>query len=227
MNPAKQKRMQKAIQFLFAGFFFLLSFNLGAQDKGEFSIGADLVSRYIWRGTNTGGKSFHIQPEATFTYKNIELGAWGSYGLSNNFKEYDFYATYSFSNFAFTFCDYNCPTDEPGVPTTYLELGLSWEGDGKIPVYGNIYQYFYNDDGTYIDLGVKINSRHKLPMDLNLGFTPWEGSYADKTAILNVSYTISYDIPVSKEFTLPVFSSLIFNPDIEKVYFAAGISLCL
>ncbi len=219
--------MQKAIQFLFAGFYFLQSFSLGAQDKAEFSIGADLVNRYVWRGTNIGGKSFHIQPGATFTYKNIELGAWGSYGLSNDYKEYDFYGIYSFSNFALTFCDYNCPTDEPGVPVTYLELTLSYEGSGKIPVYGNINQYFYNDDGTYIDLGVKINSRHKLPMDLNLGFTPWEGSYADKTAILNVSYTISYEIPVSKEFTIPVFSSLIVNPDMEKAYFAAGISLYL
>lgn len=219
--------MQKATSFLFAGFLFLQSFILTAQDKGEFSIGADLVNRYIWRGTNLGGKSFHVQPGATYAYKNIELGAWGSYGISNDYKEYDFYATYSFSNFAFTFYDYNCPTDEPGVPTSFLELALSYEKAGKIPVYGNVYQYFYNDDGTYIDLGVKINSRHKLPMDLNVGFTPWEGSYADKTAIVNVSYTINYDIPVSKEFTIPVFSSVVVNPYIEKVYFTAGISLYL
>lgn len=219
--------MQKAIHFLGAGFFFLQSFNLIAQDKAEFSIGADLVNRYVWRGTNLGGNSFHIQPGATFTYKNIELGAWASYGLSNDYKEYDFYGTYSFSNLALTFCDYNCPTDEPGIPETYFELALSYEGNDKIPFYGNINQYFYNDDGTYIDLGVKINSRHKLPMDLNLGFTPWKGSYADQTAILNISYKISYDIPVSKEFSIPVFSSLIVNPDIEKIYFTAGISLYL
>lgn len=217
--------MQKAVRFFFAGFFFLQYFSLSAQEKGEFSIGADFVNRYIWRGANTGGKSFHIQPGATFTYKNIELGAWGSYGLTNDFKEYDFYGTYSFSDFALTFIDYNCPTDEPGVPVTYLELTFSYVGNGKIPVYGNMNQYFYNDDATYIDLGVKINSRHELPMDLNIGFTPREGSYADKTAIVNVSYTINYDIPVSKEFTIPVFSSLIVNPDAGKVYVAAGVSL--
>lgn len=219
--------MQKAVKFFFAGIFFLLSFTLLAQDKGEFSIGADLVNRYIWRGTNVGGKSLHIQPGATFTYKNIELGSWGSYGLSNDFKEYDFYAAYSLNKFALTFSNYNCPTDEPGVPTSFIEVALSYEGNGKIPVYANTYQYFYNDDGTYIDFGLKINSRHKLPMDLNLGFTPWKGSYADQAAILNVSYTVSYDIPVSKEFRIPVFSSLVVNPDMEKVYFAAGISFYL
>lgn len=47
-----------------------------AQDKVEASVGADLVSGYIWRGQDLGGVS--IQPSLGISYKGLSLGAWGS-----------------------------------------------------------------------------------------------------------------------------------------------------
>ena len=45
-----------------------------AQDKVEASVGADLVSGYIWRGQDLGGVS--IQPSLGISYKGLSLGAW-------------------------------------------------------------------------------------------------------------------------------------------------------
>ena len=52
-----------------------------AQDKVEASVGADLVSGYIWRGQDLGGVS--IQPSLGISYKGLSLGAWGSVGFMN------------------------------------------------------------------------------------------------------------------------------------------------
>lgn len=46
-----------------------------AQDKVEASVGADLVSGYIWRGQDLGGVS--VQPSLEISYKGFSLGAWG------------------------------------------------------------------------------------------------------------------------------------------------------
>ena len=51
-----------------------------AQDKVEASVGADLVSGYIWRGQDLGGVS--IQPSLSVAYKGFSLGAWGSAGCN-------------------------------------------------------------------------------------------------------------------------------------------------
>ena len=52
-----------------------------AQDKVEASVGADLVSGYIWRGQDLGGVS--IQPSLSVAYKGFSLGAWGSAGIES------------------------------------------------------------------------------------------------------------------------------------------------
>ena len=44
------------------------------------TIGADLVSQYIWRGQNLG--DFSLQPTLGVGYKGISLSAWGSVGIS-------------------------------------------------------------------------------------------------------------------------------------------------
>lgn len=60
----------------------LVPSNMMAQDKVEASVGADLVSGYIWRGQDLGGVS--IQPSLGISYKGLSLGAWGSVGLESN-----------------------------------------------------------------------------------------------------------------------------------------------
>jgi hypothetical protein len=64
------------------------AFGAKAQDKVEASVGADLVSGYIWRGQDLGGVS--IQPGVSLSYKGFSLAAWASVGLeSSDTKEMD------------------------------------------------------------------------------------------------------------------------------------------
>ena len=56
-----------------------MPFTTKAQDKVEASVGADIVSGYIWRGQDLGGVS--LQPSASIAYKGFSLEAWGSVGI--------------------------------------------------------------------------------------------------------------------------------------------------
>ena len=76
-----------------------------AQDKVEASVGADLVSGYIWRGQDLGGVS--IQPSLSVAYKGFSLGAWGSAGIeSADTKELDLTLGYSTGGFSISVTDY-------------------------------------------------------------------------------------------------------------------------
>ena len=70
-----------------------------AQDKVEASIGADLVSGYIWRGQDLGNVS--IQPSASVSYKGFSLSGWGSVGIDkDDTKEFDLTLGYSTGGFS-------------------------------------------------------------------------------------------------------------------------------
>ena len=66
--------MKKTILFL----FLACTFGVNAQD---FSFGADVQSRYVWRGAQLGGESASLQPSVEYTNGKLAVGAWAAYSL--------------------------------------------------------------------------------------------------------------------------------------------------
>ena len=82
---------------LFCVFLFFLSLTVrGADDeddKRNFSVNADVVSTYVWRGSYQAGTS--IQPCMEFTVGGFSAGAWGSVDIAGfEYKEVDLMASY-------------------------------------------------------------------------------------------------------------------------------------
>ncbi len=77
-----------------------------AQDKVEASVGADLVSGYIWRGQDLGGIS--VQPSLGITYKGFITRSMGISRGSNRQiqKEFDLTLGYSTGGFSVSVTDY-------------------------------------------------------------------------------------------------------------------------
>ena len=76
-----------------------------AQDKVEASVGADLVSGYVWRGQDLGGVS--VQPGLSVAYKGLSLAAWGSAGLEKDgAQELDLTLKYTKGGFSVSVTDY-------------------------------------------------------------------------------------------------------------------------
>ena len=84
-----------------------LVYNANAQKEEEktFSVSADIVSAFVWRGA-TVSPTPNIQPTINYTTENFEIGFWGSTDLLGNYKEIDIYASYSIKGFSVTLTDY-------------------------------------------------------------------------------------------------------------------------
>lgn len=137
-----------------------------SQEDSPWSVGADLMSRYVWRGLNLGGSSPSIQPGLEYSFGSADhafaIGAWGAYSLSGTQtgQEADLYLTYTLKDLlSFTVTDYFFP-DETSAR----------------------YQYFnYNMDqtGHLVEAAIGFNGTEKIPVSLLFAMNIW-GADAQK-----------------------------------------------
>lgn len=226
---------------------------LNAQDKSSLSVSTDIVSRYVWRGLEFGN-SPAIQPTIEYTKGKFTAGFWGSYATNGaNVQEADLYLSYSpVEAFTVTLTDYFFP-DHSIASNNYFEYdadssahifegALTFNRTEKIPLSLMVAVNFYgadarNADGdifysTYVELGYSTEL-NGTPVDFFLGFTPNDadedkgevGFYGNGPGVVNLGMTASKDIKISDSFTLPLYTSLIFNPQAENVFMVLGLSL--
>ncbi len=237
---------------------FFPSSILPAQDNGSsnFSMGADVVNRYVWRGLNLGGSSPHVQPymEYAFGESGLAIGAWGSYslGLGLAGTEADLYISYTPVDWLnVTLNDYFFPVDEPFERNDYFnykedETGHTFEamltlgGTESIPVYATFAMNIFGDDGVN-ELGEKYNAKY-LELGYNGAFSDFEystfvgfalddpntdaggeGWYGDSAGLINLGVTFAKEYTIAEK-SLPVFTSLIFNPEAGNIYLVFGVS---
>ncbi|HOP49959.1 MAG TPA: hypothetical protein PK887_04985 [Ignavibacteriales bacterium] len=169
-----------------AFFMFLVVFLAFSQEQSlvSFNYGADVVSRYIWRGMEFGENTPHIQPWGGFTFNlgkagQIDFGFWASYGLSSEgskYSENDLNFKYSynadFGTIALTLNDYYYPylsnfsnfkKDGNGGHTA--EAGLVFDGSENFPIHILVSTNFYNqallangdkENALYAEVGYKF-----------------------------------------------------------------------
>ena len=235
--------MKKTVRIVAIAVLLLQSFNLFSQEENGITVGADLVNRYLWRGIENGlgfdgSHSAQIQPSVVGTYKNFEVGYWGSYGLSNGYSEYDVWAKFTIRQFSISVYDYNQQFEDKdggrhgsfyNIPFhdagSFAELTFAYEGGDKFPLYASYNRFIYNDDATYIEAGYLFNTHKLFPMDFTVGMTPAPNSYGNHAGIINLALKVSYDLKFSEKFKIPLFASLVDNPQAEKTFFVFGVSL--
>ncbi len=232
-----------------------------------FSAGADLVSRYIWRGTDYGN-SPAIQPAIAFSVAGFKAGFWGSYGLGaysrqindstianmGHYAEVDFYLSYTLKGFTIMAYDYFLPNSlEPNNGNKYfnfknkttghtVEICLSWAGPEKFPlqlyagtlVYGadkgkdstGVYGTGNkNNYSTYFEAAYQFNVKG-FGLKPFVGGIPFGSSwYGPSAGVINAGLTITKSLTITKDYSLPLFGSVITNPQAQSVFLVFGLSL--
>ena len=219
MNLKKQSFKLSSI-ILVAICFFTLN-ESKAQD-----LGADLVSSYVWRGTQFGSGA-HIQPYMELGSGNFTAGVWGSFPTSakGGGNELDLYLGYDFGPVALTVTNYTFPgeggnyADGEGLfDGDYTELAASTSIMGVDLSAG----YFTEVEALYVELGFSTGA-----VDIAIGYGDDQGNawYADGgSGIVNMSFSGSKDIQISENYSFPVFGSFILNPEAETAFLVFGIS---
>ena len=220
-----------------------------AQAKFEGSIGADIVSSYIWRGQDLGNAS--IQPSVSVSFKGLSLSAWGSAGFNGkDTREADLTLGYSIAGFSISVTDYwfdggagyfhyrdgnTNHTFEAGIGYDFGFLSINWYTNFA----GNV---GYRENGakayaSYVCLSAPF-AFAGLDWEAAVGATPWQNDFysggansgfntgmVHSFAVCDVSLRAEKSLGISEKWSLPVFVQLVWNPSTEAVHFIAGISL--
>lgn len=199
-----------------------------AQDESPFSVGADLVSSYVWRGVAYGGPS--VQPGVSFAAGNFEIGAWGSLDMiSLAPSESDLYLSYGFdfglslglTDYYYQGTPYFDYSDVTGSHAFELNLGY---GAGDFSLAAN---YIFNESAAgsaggdmYFELGYAFTN-----FDVFVGAGDgWHTSTGD-FGVCNIGIGTSKEIKITDDYSLPVFGQVIVNPEGDAYHIVVGISL--
>lgn len=214
-----------------------------AQDKVEANVGADVVSKYLWRGQELGHAA--IQPTLGIGYKGLSLSAWGSYGITDasDTEELDLTLGYTVGGFNVGITDYWF-TGGDNRYFMYEDAKTSHVFEANIgydfgPVAVQWYTNFAGNDHKYNDKGEKkhaygsyleVSAPFKLGgLDWNaaIGAVPFEAPCygVEDFAITNISLKATKDVKITDSFSVPVFAQVMANPHDQKAYFAVGFSL--
>jgi hypothetical protein len=219
--------------------------NSEEKDKLSFNIGADLVSRFIWRGIPLSLNA-NIQPGVSVSHSNLTIGAWGSYSFSSGYNETDMFLSYDLGSFTLGVCDYFNEnendlssndfgnfrnSDTINTPHT-LEGSLSFNGTENFPLSLTLATFFYGADkdennknyfSTYLEAAYTLSVKES-EIKIFLGGTPRSGYYSDKAAIVNAGVTASHNLKITDSFSMPVYTSFVVNPDANDVFLVLGLT---
>jgi hypothetical protein len=219
----------------------LLKASSDDSSKVDLSLGADLVSRYVWRGLLLGNGA-SIQPTMGITYKGLSFGSWASYSLSHSaFQEVDLYLSYSIGSVTLGINDYYNPNDSLGINNDYFKFGkshtlhsfepfvtISEIGGTGFSTTAGVFVYGNDRDengenlySSYLELSYAASFK-EYGLNFFGGATLGSGYYADKASVVNLGVSVSKEIKVTEDFAIPVKGSFIVNPNAQNVFFVFG-----
>ena len=182
--------------------------NVKAQD-----IGADFVSKYVWRGGDFGEAS--IQPYISTTIgENLEVGVWSSYALTDyGFSEVDAYISYSVGNFGLTLTNYTFPGADTYAGAFDTE-GLEVSATADVGPVSLLAGYFTELEDLYFEASFGLG-------EFGVAIGAGDGAYSadGEFALCNIAIDYSKEIG-----SIPAFGQLVYNPDADTMFVVFGVS---
>ena len=217
------------LSFLTLAFAALFFTTFGTQKVEAQDFGADVASSYVWRGTQFGNGP-HVQPWMSLGYGNLELGAWGSVPLTagDGGTELDLYVSYDLGPLALTVTNYTFPNTSPASGGAYVDGEGLFEGDylevsgsGSVGPIDLTVGYFTELEALYIEAGFSIGV-----VDVAIGYAGEDDSnwYVSEAGLCNISVGGSKEVKITEDYSLPLFGSLVYNPDAESAFLVFGMS---
>ncbi len=211
----------------------LISSSLYAQEdstkESPFSVGTDIVTSYVWRGTKYSGPAF--QPCIEYGVGGLTIGSWGSFGFTDQVAEADLYLSYGFdfglslglTDYYYQGNDYFKYTDT--TASHAFEVNLGYE-TGGFSLGAN---YILNDAHA----GGPANSGGDMYFELGYGFknldvfvgagNGWHTSDGE-FGLCNIGIGTSKDIKITDSYSLPVSGQVVLNPERKEFNIVVGIS---
>ncbi len=194
--------------------FMLLVLGLSNLTYGQMSMGVDVFSRYVWRGTDYGN-SASVQPSIEYEMGAVTIGAWGAWSVSGatGGNENDVYISTAVGPVGITVTDYFFPAyagsdDLFTLDNHIIELAAAMDlGPIATTVAFNVSGD--DDNSAYLELGYG-------PVTLGMGNGFYTIGDDPDFGVVNIGVTASRDI---------YSVSYILNPEQETSFLVFGFSL--
>jgi uncharacterized protein (TIGR02001 family) len=202
----------------------LFAINVSSQEKSPWTVGTDLYSSYVWRGTKFGSGPA-MQPTLKYSTGGFSIGGWGNYCFSTNeATEADLFATYAValgksSSLTFSLSDYYFPSATAlyfDGTSHYFEPQVSL-GLGKLSLSA---AYMFNAEDSYIEAGYTAG-----PVSLFVGAGNGQYTKDANFNLCNVGIKSGTAIKINDQFSIPITGALILNPSTEQFNVVVGITL--
>jgi hypothetical protein len=200
---------------------------LNGAAAAEVGLGADAVSRYVWRGTDFGN-AVTVQPAIAYSTDAFEVGAWSSWAIdSGAANENDLYVSFAAGPISVTVTDYTFPAAAPG---DFFSFG---DGDGihTIEVMGSIdlgaasvaaavnllgdYSSGSDETSIWLEASLPLAALSSDDVEVSLSLGAGNGDYTSDTDPMLVS--VGLDVAKGD-----YFGSYILNPDAEINFLVFG-----
>ncbi len=219
------------------------------------NVGADVMSRYIFRGVDYGNSasiqptltvksgSFEIgywgAIATNSSFQEIDLFAKYSIGNFSIILTDYFIPSIDGTNPASDDTRFFVFDDKTTAHTLEGALSYNFGEDFPLTVMGAV--FFYGNDkkwgfdeakdanaetyySTYFELAYGFSLAGNS-MNLFMGLTPSAGAFGDTFGVVNLGLKGTKAVKVTDSFTLPVHTSLIYNPQLSAINFIFGITL--
>ena len=190
----------------------------------EIGLGADVVSRYIFRGTDFGN-AVTVQPAITYATDAFEVGAWSSWSINGGgANENDLYATVNVGPVGLTITDYFFPAAAPAGFFSYSDgdavhvLEAAASADLGIASVMAAFNFSGDsEDSFWLEASMPLAALSTNDVEVGLGLGAGNGVYTTDTDPALV--TISLNIAAGD-----YFAQYILNPDAEITFLVFGTS---
>lgn len=240
--------MKQPSIFVVAAFLLTLAPFVESRSQ-DASLGADFVSRYVWRGTDFG-QSFSVQPALTIGGSGFEIGAWGSYSVAADgagSNELDLWAGYTFEtessgSFSVAVTDYYFPYPgaaedgmdffnykDDGEGAHWIEPAVSYTGPDAFPIslFAGMMVHNDPDHSLYAEVGYPIEFDGDITLDLSAGASVYDSAFYgnDGFAFLSLAVAGTKNLKITDSFRIPVSVTYILNPEAKTDFLVFGVSL--
>lgn len=237
METSMNKTLKVAVVALSALFVPLIGM---AQDTFEVSVGADVVSKYIWRGFDQGSGA-SIQPTLGMAYKGFSLTAWGSTSVTDlEPKEIDITLGYTIGGLSLNVTDYWWAGESQAYGnyknSHYFEGAASYYFGEKLPLTLSVATMFAggdrNEEGkqcysTYFSAEYDIACPADITLTPSIGATTASYLHTGERVkgLTDLSLKASKELKITNSFSLPIFVQVTASPVNDKVYMVFGLTL--
>jgi len=235
-------KVMKSVFLILAVYTVLPIQSLSAQ--GEVSLGANTVTRYLWRGIQFDN-GVNFQPYMMYHTSNFEVGASSSMSLTNDFNEIYFWAGYSVKtsliNAKFYIADFYYEHSGSDFLNVKNVNGDGVRGDHSVEGYvvlsseNSPFVLLFSrtlwndpDNSMYAEVSYSKELANDVQSTFSLGgslnkSTEWY--FTNNASIVNVSYKLSKSVQITSNYALPLSVASIFNPNGKAFFVILGVSI--